>query len=72
MREISIGYDLIHPAITTLKGLSSVTFRWTGRNLWSRYKELVGVDPAVNQSEASSGFGLDYFTTQAQNPICSH
>ena len=60
LREISIGYDLIHPAITSM-GLSSVTFRWTGRNLWSRYKELVGVDPAVNQSGVSSGFGLDYF-----------
>ena len=61
LREISIGYDLVHPAITSM-GLSSVTFRWTGRNLWSRYKELVGVDPAVNQSGVSSGFGLDYFT----------
>ena len=27
-----------------------------------QYKELVGVDPAVNQSGVSSGFGLDYFT----------
>ena len=61
LRELSIGYDLVHPAISSM-GLSSVTLRWTGRNLWADYKELVGVDPSVNQSGVSSGFGLDYFT----------
>ena len=61
LRELSVAYDLVHPAISSM-GLSSVTMRWTGRNLWASYKELVGVDPAVNQSGVSSGFGLDYFT----------
>ncbi|MEC7872370.1 MAG: SusC/RagA family TonB-linked outer membrane protein [Candidatus Neomarinimicrobiota bacterium] len=61
LRELSVAYDLVHPVISSM-GLSSVTMRWTGRNLWASYKELVGVDPAVNQSGVSSGFGLDYFT----------
>ena len=61
LRELSVAYDLVHPMISSM-GLSSVTMRWTGRNLWASYKELVGIDPAVNQSGVSSGFGLDYFT----------
>ncbi len=61
LREISVAYDLVHPAISSM-GLNSVTLRWTGRNLFADYKELVGIDPSVNQSGVSSGFGLDYFT----------
>ena len=61
LRELSVSYDLVHPAISSM-GLNSVTLRWTGRNLWAIYKELVGIDPAVNQSGVSSGSGLDYFT----------
>ena len=59
--ELSVAYDVVHPAISAM-GLNSVTLRWTGRNLWADYKELVGIDPSVNQSGVSSGFGLDYFT----------
>ena len=61
LRELSVAYDVVHPAISAM-GLNSVTLRWTGRNLWADYKELVGIDPSVNQSGVSSGFGLDYFT----------
>ena len=62
LRELSISYTLTSQAFRDKTKLSSVTFRWTGRNLWAKYKELVGIDPAVNQAGVANGFGLDYFT----------
>lgn len=64
LRELSIGYNLSHPFISSM-GLNSVSLTWTGRNLWANYKELKGIDPATNQSGVSSGSGLDYFTNPA-------
>jgi len=62
LRELSISYTLTSQAFRDKTNLSSITFRWTGRNLWANYKELVGIDPAVNQAGVANGFGLDYFT----------
>ncbi|MBC8344719.1 MAG: SusC/RagA family TonB-linked outer membrane protein [Candidatus Marinimicrobia bacterium] len=61
-REISLAYTLSSPALTDMTKLSSITIRATGRNLFAWYKELVGIDPAVNQAGVANGFGLDYFT----------
>jgi hypothetical protein len=62
LRELSISYTLTSQAFRDKTNLSSITFRWTGRNLWANYKELVGIDPATNQAGVANGFGLDYFT----------
>ena len=62
IRELSLSYTYTSPAFRETTKLSSVTLRWTGRNLWAWYKELVGLDPATNQAGVANGFGLDYFT----------
>ena len=62
IRELSLSYTFTSPAFRETTKLSSVTLRWTGRNLWAWYKELVGLDPATNQAGVANGFGLDYFT----------
>ena len=62
IRELSLSYTYTSPAFRESTKLSSVTLRWTGRNLWAWYKELVGLDPATNQAGVANGFGLDYFT----------
>ena len=62
VRELSLSYTFTSPAFRETTKLSSVTLRWTGRNLWAWYKELVGLDPATNQAGVANGFGLDYFT----------
>ena len=62
IRELSVSYTFTSPAFRDMTKLSSITFRATGRNLWAKYKELVGIDPATNQAGVANGFGLDYFT----------
>lgn len=62
LREISFSYTFSSPSFRQTTKLSAITFRWTGRNLWANYKELVGIDPSVNQTGVTNGFGLDYFT----------
>ena len=62
IKELSLSYTFSSPAFRKTTNLSSVTLRWTGRNLWAKYKELVGIDPATNQAGVTNGFGLDYFT----------
>jgi hypothetical protein len=62
IKELSLSYTFSSPAFRKTTNLSSVTLRWTGRNLWANYKELVGIDPATNQAGVVNGFGLDYFT----------
>ena len=62
IRELSLSYTFTSPAFRDMTKLSSITFRATGRNLWAKYKELVGIDPATNQAGVANGFGLDYFT----------
>jgi len=62
IRELSLSYTFTSPAFRDMTKLSSITFRATGRNLWAKYKELVGIDPATNQPGVANGFGLDYFT----------
>ncbi len=61
LRELSLSYRLSNAAFRERTKLSAVTFSVTGRNLllWT---DLVGVDPEVNQTGVSNGFGLDYFT----------
>jgi len=62
IRELSLSYTFTSPAFRERTKLSSITMRWTGRNLFAWYKELVGIDPATNQAGVTNGFGLDYFT----------
>jgi len=62
IRELSLSYTFTSPAFRDMTKLSSITLRATGRNLWAKYKELVGIDPATNQPGVANGFGLDYFT----------
>jgi hypothetical protein len=62
IKELSLSYTFSSPAFRKTTNLSSVTLRWTGRNLFAWYKELVGIDPATNQAGVANGFGLDYFT----------
>ena len=38
LRELSISYTLTSQAFRDKTNLSSITFRWTGRNLWANYK----------------------------------
>ncbi|MAG21613.1 MAG: SusC/RagA family TonB-linked outer membrane protein [Candidatus Marinimicrobia bacterium] len=61
IKELTLSYTLASPAFREKTRLSSVTFSATARNLWAWYKELVGVDPAVNVGGIQTGFGLDYF-----------
>ena len=62
VRELSLSYRLGTQGFRNTTRLSSVTFTATARNLFAWYKELVGIDPAVNQAGVAGGFGLDYFT----------
>jgi len=62
IRELSLSYTFTSPAFRERTKLSSLTMRWTARNLFAWYKELVGIDPATNQAGVANGFGLDYFT----------
>ena len=62
IKELSLSYTYSSPAFRERTNLSSITMRWTARNLFAWYKELVGIDPATNQSGVANGFGLDYFT----------
>lgn len=62
VRELTLSYNIASNRMKEITGLSSITVSATARNLFSWYKELVGVDPAVNQAGVSNGFGLDYFT----------
>jgi len=62
IRELSLSYRLGTEGFRNTTRLSSVTFTATARNLFAWYKELVGIDPAVNQAGVAGGFGLDYFT----------
>ena len=62
IRELSLSYTFTSPAFKERTKLSSLTMRWTARNLFAWYKELVGIDPATNQAGVANGFGLDYFT----------
>ena len=62
IKELSLSYTYSSPALRERTSLSSITMRWTARNLFAWYKELVGIDPATNQAGVANGFGLDYFT----------
>ena len=62
IKELSLSYTYSSPAFRERTNLSSITMRWTARNLFAWYKELVGIDPATNQSGVANGFGLEYFT----------
>ena len=62
IKELSLSYTYSSPAFRERTNLNSITMRWTARNLFAWYKELVGIDPATNQSGVANGFGLDYFT----------
>ena len=62
IKELSLSYTYSSPTLRERTNLSSITMRWTARNLFAWYKELVGIDPATNQAGVANGFGLDYFT----------
>lgn len=66
LRELSLSYVINTPEFREKTKLGSVSIGVTGRNLFL-WDDLVGVDPEVNQTGVSNGFGLDYFT----NPVSS-
>ena len=60
LRDISFGYTLRSESFRNLTKLQSIEFKVSGRNLilWTGLK---GVDPDLNQTQASLGRGMDYF-----------
>lgn len=61
LREISLGYTFNSKEFREKTKLSSLSMGVTGRNL-ALWTDVVGVDPEINQSGVSNGFGIDYFT----------
>ena len=61
IRELSVSYLYNDEMLTSATGLSDITITLTARNLFSWYKELVGVDPGVHVGGIQTGSGLDYF-----------
>ncbi len=61
LREVSLGYSLSGREFTKKTKLNSIDLSFSGRNLilWTKVK---GIDPEVNQSGVSNGFGIEYFT----------
>ncbi|MEN8125985.1 MAG: SusC/RagA family TonB-linked outer membrane protein [Bacteroidota bacterium] len=61
LREVSLGYTLDSQSFRDNTKLSSIMFSVTGRNL-NLWTDVLGVDPEINQTGVSNGFGIDYFT----------
>ncbi len=61
LKEIALSYSLNTKKFRQKTKLSSMTFSVSGRNL-ILWDHIPGVDPEINQSGVSNGFGLDYFT----------
>jgi len=61
LRELSLSYTLNTQGFRNKTKLGGITFTATGRNLFL-WDDVQGVDPEVNQTGVSNGFGLDYFT----------
>ncbi len=61
LRELTLAYTLNSNWLKDKTKLSSITFSATGRNLFL-INEIEGIDPEINQSGVTNGFGLDYFT----------
>lgn len=61
LREVSLGYTFNSKEFREKTKLSSISLGVTGRNL-ALWTDVVGVDPEINQSGVSNGFGIDYFT----------
>ena len=60
-KELTIGYVLNSPKIKEKTKLSSITFTFTGRNLFL-LDDIPGVDPESNQYGVANSRGQDYFT----------
>ncbi|NOY36041.1 MAG: SusC/RagA family TonB-linked outer membrane protein [Chlorobi bacterium] len=61
LKELSLSYTINSSKFRQKTKLSSVVFTASGRNLFL-WNNIPGVDPEINQSGVSNGFGLDYFT----------
>lgn len=61
LRELSFGYTFNSEKFRKATKLSSIELGVTGRNL-ALWTDVVGVDPEINQSGVTNGFGIDYFT----------
>lgn len=61
LRELTLSYTLNSNWLRDKTKLSSITFSATGRNLFL-INEIEGIDPEINQSGVTNGFGLEYFT----------
>lgn len=60
-KELSLSYNLNSTGFQQKTKLTNVVFTVTGRNL-ALWTDVVGIDPEINQTGVSNGFGLDYFT----------
>lgn len=67
LREISLNYSLSKSIVNRLK-LTSIDFTVTGRNL-ALWSDIKGIDPEINQSGVSNGFGIDYFTNPSTRSV---
>ena len=61
LKEVSLSYTLNSPKFRQKTHLGSLVLSASGRNLLI-WDNIPGVDPEINQSGVSNGFGLDYFT----------
>ena len=61
LRELSLSYSLRNDWIKNKTKLGSIVFTATGRNIFV-WDDIPGIDPEINQTGVSNGFGLDYFT----------
>jgi outer membrane receptor protein involved in Fe transport len=61
LRELTISYTLNSRKFKEKTHLGAIMFSASGRNLFL-WDNIPGVDPEINQSGVSNGFGLDYFT----------
>ena len=61
IRELTLSYTLNNAAFREKTKLGSVNIAATGRNLFT-WDSIEGIDPQVNQTGVSNGFGLEYFT----------
>ena len=60
-KELSLSYNLNSSGFQQKTKLTNIVFTVTGRNL-ALWTDVVGIDPEINQTGVSNGFGLDYFT----------
>jgi len=68
LRSASISYNFSSSNFRNTTGLKSINLTLTGRNLFL-ITDYSGIDPEVNLTGPSNGFGLDYFTNPSTRSL---